>query len=399
MHDQGNNFMPSLLSSIQTAETAFQAPLYNKRDIALVCGEGCYLYDSTGKQYLDLASNIGTNILGYGHPTFTEVLVQQVQTLTNCHQSFYNDQRAAFLEAYAAVLPDNLNAITFSNSGAEAIEVAIKFTRGIGKKRTIISTKGAYHGRTLGALGATSSPKYQDPYKPLLDHFLHISYNDISALEQCIAENDDVAAVILEPIQGEGGIRIPDEDYLSSVRELCTRHGIIMILDEVQTGYRTGKLFAFEHSDIVPDILCLSKGIANGIPMGVTITTPDIAKQVPKGTHGSTFAGNPLSCAAATAVLRIFKNEQLDVHAEKVGNAICSALTEADCSLIRSVRGKGLMIGIELRERNTKYLRTFQERGFIALPAGSTIIRLLPPLTITQAQADQAVAVLLDVLR
>ncbi|MEI6222377.1 MAG: aspartate aminotransferase family protein [bacterium] len=382
--------------SIQEIEQQYVVPLYAKRDVALVRGEGCWVFDETGKKYLDFMSNYGPNILGHGHKAFTETVQKQLGTLINCHQSFYNDQRAAMLEAYASVLPKNLNRFFFSNSGTETVEAALKFARAVTGRTQVISTNRAYHGRTLGALAATGVDKYKDPYVPMLEGFVHISYDNIEEMESTISEK--TAAVILEPIQGEGGIRIPEKNYLKQVKALCEKHGALLILDEVQTGFRTGTIFGFEHFDVVPDILCLSKAIANGLPMGVTIVSPEVSEKIPKGTHGNTFGGNPLSCAAAAFVINYFKEHKLAEHVAEVGEYFLQQLQALESPVIREVRGKGLMIGLELKDRVTKYLKKMQDAGIIALPAGSTIIRFLPPLVITKEEINWGIARVKDAL-
>lgn len=382
--------------NIQQIEDQHVIPLYAKREIALVRGHGSWLFDSSGKKYLDLMSNYGPNILGHSHPVFVKALQEQAALLINCHQSFYNDRRAELIQAYTAVLPKELDCFFFSNSGTECVEAAIKFARVATGRKTIIATKMAYHGRTFGSLGATGSDKYKDPYRPMLEGFQHVPYGEIKDLHAAI--NQDVAAVILEPIQGEGGIRIPPPDYLPAVRKLCNQHQSLLILDEVQTGFRTGKLFAFEHFAIVPDILCVSKGIANGLPMGMTVVTREVSDKIPKGTHGNTFGGNPLAARAAEVVLDCFKKEHLAEHSAEMGAYFLQQLQSIDSKLIREVRGKGVMIGLELRDRVTKYLKLLQEHGVLALPAGATIIRFLPPLVITREEIDFGIEQLRKIL-
>jgi len=380
----------------QEIEDGGHVPMYAKRDVALVRGEGYFLWDSDGKRYYDFASNYGVNILGHSHPAVTRAISTQAGTLISCHQSFYNDVRARYLERLLGVLPPELNKVFFNNSGAEAIEAALKFARAATGRTNVISARRGYHGRTYGALSATADKKYREPYLPVLEGFSHVAFGDVEALEAALT--DETAAVILEPVQGEAGVLLAPDGYLQAVRELTRDRGVLLILDEVQTAFRTGKLFAFEHSGAVPDVLCLSKGIANGVPMGVTVVVEDVSSRIPAGTHGNTFGANPLACAAALAVLDEIEASDLLSHSAETGRTLVSKLEGMDAPNVRQVRGLGLMIAVELRERPTKYLRALQERGFLALPAGGTNLRFLPPLIVDDEAVDALVEVLSEVL-
>src|SRR6266699_2820538 len=274
-------------------------PLHASRGLTLVRGEGSYLWDDKDRRYLDLMTNYGVNLLGHAHP------------LVSCDAPARQD----FLEALGALLPPPLSRISFGNSGAEAIEAALKFARVATGRIGIIATHRAYHGRTFGALSATADAKYRDPFAPTLEGVRHIPFDDLDALDKVL--DDSVAAVIVEPIQGEGGIRVPADGYLRGIRDRCDARGILLICDEIQTGFRTGSPFAFTREDIVPDILCLSKSIANGLPIGVTVTTEAVSERVPKGSHGSTFAGNPLVCAAGATTLKVLSDEKLHARAAR----------------------------------------------------------------------------------
>ncbi|TMC40642.1 MAG: aspartate aminotransferase family protein, partial [Chloroflexi bacterium] len=271
-------------------------PLHADRGISLARGEGSYLWDDRDRRYLDLMTNYGVNLLGHAHPAVNAAIDRQAALLTNAHQAFDTPARQEFLDALAMFLPPALSRMSFANSGAEAVEAALKYTRVATGRTGIIATHRAYHGRTFGALSTTSAAKYRDPFMPMLEGVRHVPFDNLPAIAEVM--NDSVAAVIIEPIQGEGGIRVPADGYLNGIRELCTAHGALMICDEIQTGFRTGSPLAFTRDGIVPDILCLSKSIANGLPVGVTIVTEAISDRVPKGSHGGTFAGNPLVCAA-----------------------------------------------------------------------------------------------------
>jgi acetylornithine/LysW-gamma-L-lysine aminotransferase len=364
-------------------------PLHADRGISLVKGSGVHLWDSEGRQYLDLMTNYGVNILGHAHPAVNQALAAQAGQLANAHQSFSSPARDDFIDALGAILPPSLSFVSFGNSGAEAIEAAIKFARVASGKTGIVATHRAYHGRTMGALSVTAEAKYRDPYMPLLEGVRHVPFDDLNALAGAIDET--VGAVIIEPIQGEGGVRVPSIGYLEGVRELCDRHGILLILDEVQTGFRTGAPFAFTASGILPDVLCISKGIANGLPLGVTVTTESVGARIPKGSHGSTFAGNPLVCAAGAATLRILADPGLHFRVQQTGDYFRERLGELRLSAVREVRGRGLMMAVELKRPATPAIKALQADGVLALPGGANVIRMLPSLLLEKTHVDQAV--------
>ncbi len=384
------------LDTITTTEDAHLINLYAKREVAMVRGAGTRLWDSDGKQYLDLMSNYGVNILGHAHPKVNAAIKEQVDRLSNCHSSFYNDARAEFLDLLSELAPAGLTRSFMSSSGSEAIEAALKFARVATGRRKVVATKRAYHGRTLGALNATADKKYRDPFLPLMEGFSHVAFDDIDAIGAAIDE--DTAAVILEPIQGEGGIYVPSDEYLAAVHELARRSGALLILDEIQSAFRTGTFFACQASGVTPDILAVSKGIANGFPFAVTLVTDEVAARIPGGSHGSTFGANPLACAAGTATMRVLRDDGVLENAARVGAYLQEQLRALKHPKIREVRGRGLMIGIELRERATKYMRGLQQSGVLVLSAGATTLRCLPPLILTEAEADEAVGVIAAVL-
>jgi acetylornithine/LysW-gamma-L-lysine aminotransferase len=373
-----------------------QPPLYAKRDITLVRGEGVYLWDSDGNRYLDLMSNYGVNILGHCHPRVTAAIQRQAATLVNCHQSFANDIRVAFLEKLLGLAPEGLTHVFLSNSGTEAMEAALKFAWVATGRTKIVAAKRGYHGRTIGSLIATADKKYRDPFAALLGEAEHASYGDLDALSAAVDER--TAAVVLEPVQGEGGIQMPPPDYLRQAKEVARAAGAILIFDEIQTGFRTGSYFACQQEQVSPDILCLAKGLANGVPIGATLVTAEIAGVQQGGVHGTTFGGNPLACAAGLATLEALEDERLIPHSAEVGTELQERLRALNHPKIREVRGKGMMIGIELKSRATPVLRELQARGVLALPSGSLVIRFLPPLVLTKEQADESVTVLAEVL-
>lgn len=379
-------------TGIREIEDSRLLALYGKREIALVRGAGVELWDSDGKRYLDCMSNYGVNILGHAHPGVSAAIEEQVKVLGNCHSSFYNDERARFLSVLAGMAPEGLSRAFLCSSGAETIEAALKFARVATGRTKVVAAKRGYHGRTLGALGATAEKKYREPFLPLLEGVSHVPFDDNDALGAAV--DHETSAIVLEPIQGEGGIYEPGADYLAAALEIARASGALLILDEVQTAFRTGALFACQHVGVTPDILCVSKGIANGFPFGVTLVTEDVAARVPAGSHGTTFGSNPLACAAATATLTTLRDEELFAAATRVGAYFVEQLRGLRSPKIRDVRGRGLMIGVELKERATKYLRGLQEAGVLALMAGPTTLRFLPPLIFTERDVDEVVSVL-----
>ncbi|MGI9253874.1 MAG: aspartate aminotransferase family protein, partial [Thermomicrobiales bacterium] len=373
------------LAWMQTSENAHQATLYAKRDIALVRGEGAYLYDSDGKRYLDAMSNYGVASRGHADPGYRAALTEQLGKLTTCHQSFYNDARAEFLDALMAIAPDGLTRAFLSNSGAEAIEAAIKFAKATTGRQKFVALKRAYHGRTLGALAVTHDPKYRGPFEPLFPETIHIGGNDLDALDAAIDVN--TAAVILEPIQGEAGIYPLTDEFLQAARRLASERGALLIADEIQTGFRTGAPWAITHAGVSPDILVTAKAVANGFPIGVTLMTESIGTSLPGGAHGSTFGANPLACAAGTYTLKVLASRYERNAA--LGAEIVERILALDSPKVRAVRGRGLMMGVELKERVTPTLRALQDRGILVLPAGALVFRLLPPLIWEREQADE----------
>ena len=380
------------LAAMQHAETAYTLPLYAKREIALVRGEGSYLYDSDGRRYLDAMSNYGVAVLGHADREFAEALHEQLLTLTTCHQSFYNDQRAELLAKLARIAPAGVDRAFLSNSGAEAIEAALKFARATTGRPKVVAAKRAYHGRTLGALSATADPKYRTAFEPLPIPVTHVSFNDADALRAAV--DGDTAAIILEPIQGEAGIYPASDDYLRAAREIATETGALLISDEIQSGFRTGTPWALSHAGVTPDIAVTAKALGNGFPIGLTLVTAAIAEAMPGGAHGTTFGGNPLACRAALATLGAMESRGLYAQAERVGQAIIDGIEAMNHAKVRQVRGRGLMIGLELKEKITPTLRGLQQEGVLALPASATVLRLLTPMIWGDEQVDELLVAL-----
>jgi len=372
-------------------EDSYVAPTYGRRDLTIVRGDGCILYDDDGRQYIDCFSNVGVNILGHNVPEYNQAVIMQLSKLINLHGSFYNDKRAEFAKRLLSVCPKDLTKVLFCNSGSESVEAALKFSRLSTGRKEILSAKMGYHGKTFGSLSVTTTnPKYRESFVPLLDDVKHFSYNDAESLRSVIS--DKTAAVILEPIQGESGIRLGDMRFMQQVREICDEFGALMIVDEVQSGMgRTGKMFAIEWTGVSPDIMCLAKGLAGGIPAGATVINDKVTEKMFPGCHTNTFGGNPLVCAAGIAVLDYIETHNLLKHAEDAGEHFMKRLREMDSPKIREVRGVGLMIGVELKEKATGYIKALQDNGVLAFPSGNLVIRFLPPLTITQEQIDTVV--------
>jgi acetylornithine/LysW-gamma-L-lysine aminotransferase len=387
---------PTNVAEILEIEQTHQIPLYAKRDIALVRGEGAYLFDSDGNRYLDAMSNYGVAVLGHAHPRFAAALSDQLLTLTTCHQSFGNDVRAAFLEEVDAIAPEGVKRSFISNSGTEAVEAALKFARAATGRSNLVALKRGYHGRTFGALSATADKKYREAFEPLPIPATHTAFNDAEALAAAVDES--TAAIVLEPIQGEGGIHPADIAFLEAARQIATDTGALLIADEIQCGFRTGTPFVSVANGVTPDIIVTAKALANGFPIGLTLTTEAVSAALPGGAHGSTFGGNPLAMRAGVETLRIMREDGLYERAKTIGASIIAGVEALKSPKIRAVRGSGLMIGIEFKGKAGPILKALQERGVLALPAGSLVIRLLPPMIWEQQQVDELLATLGTVL-
>jgi acetylornithine/LysW-gamma-L-lysine aminotransferase len=380
-------------------ENESMAKVYWKRPLAINLGEGAILWDGDGKRYIDLTSNYGVAITGHCHPKVVEAIKTQTEKLLSCHGTFYNEARSNFLEKLISVTPSGMDRAFLSNSGTESVEFAFKLARRSTGKTGFIATMGCFHGKTMGALSATWNKKYRTPFLPLVPGFKHVPYGNSERMAQAI--DDDTAAIIVEPIQGESGINVPPEDYLPQLRELCDDRGVLLILDEIQTGMgRTGKWFACQHHGITPDIICISKAVASGLPMGVTIATEDVMSKLKMGDHSSTFGGGPIACAAAGATIDVIKEEGLVERAAKNGDYLMGKLKglAEKYKIIREVRGRGLMIGMELRFDVLNIIMGALERGVLVLDGGRTVVRMLPPLVIDRGQIDTAVSVLDQIL-
>ncbi len=376
-------------------ERAYALEVFPKRDIAVVRGEGACVWDDEGRRYIDCVGGIGVASVGHANPAVAEAVAEQARVLVSCPGIFFNDVRARLLAELVSIAPAGLTRAFLCNSGAEAVEAAIKFARLATGRAGVVSAMRGFHGRTLGALSATHKKEYREPFEPLVPGFSFVPFNHIEKLRAAVSE--DTAAVIVEPVQGEGGVRPASRDYLRAARRICDEAGAVLVFDEIQTGFcRTGRMFACDRYGVAPDVLCLAKAIAGGVPLGAVLAQEGL--QPPPGRHGTTFGGNPLASAAALAAIRYMRDERLDERAEALGARFSERFARHGSARVRAVRQVGLMIGVELRERCRPYLEALAERGTLALPAGTTVIRLLPPLVITETQIDEVADTLTRVL-
>lgn len=361
-------------------------------DVVIERGEGCWLYDTKGNKYLDLGSAQGVAMLGHCHPGVTDAIVQQAQILALCPNYLYNDKRAEFAQALVDVLPKHLPHVFLANSGAEAVDGALKFARLATRRTAFVATTKGFHGRTVGALSVTWEPKYREAFLPLLET-THVPFNDAAALDKAVG--DTTAAVILEVVQGESGVNVGTPDFLKTAQRVCRERGAMLIVDEIQTGFgRTGKWFAIEHAGLEPDMICMAKGLGGGFPMGAFAYTKAIREALSQGAHGSTFGGSPLACAAGLAAMTAYRDEGLIKRSGILGANMRNQLRGAleGLAAVRDIRGLGLMIAIELRTKVAPVLKSLMiDHGVIALPAGPTVLRLLPPLVITEQEIDLGV--------
>lgn len=378
---------------LMDTENAHTSGAYAKRPLALVVGEACHVMDDAGNRYLDFTSGMGVALLGHAHPQVAEAISAQARTLITCAEAFYNDRRAELYAELAQLLPADLSRFFLCNSGAEAMEGALKVARLLTGRTGIVSVKRGFHGRTLGALSTTWNPHYREPFVGWTPPDVrYISPNDFVSAEAAIDES--IAAVVVEAVQGEGGVYPADTAWLAGLQSLCEARGALLIVDEVQTGLgRTGAWFAFMHAGITPHIVTLGKGMAGGVPMGAVVWRDSLGT-IEAGVHGSTFGGNPLACASAIATLRALRAMNAPERARELGAWWLDALRGLGLPMVREVRGLGLMVGLELKGRVTPILQALQAHGVLALPAGKTVLRFLPPLIVTQAELQTVLDVL-----
>ena len=370
--------------------------IFSEKPIRIDRGEGAYLYDTNGNEYLDFGASYACTPVGHCHPEVVDAATTQLEDLFYVQASYPHAARTALYEQLADVAPVDVDNVWLCNSGTEANEAALKFARHATGRSKVVATKRGFHGRTMGALAATWKDKYKEGFGPLAGDFEFVEYGDSEAMAEAV--DDDTAAVIIEPLQGEGGINPVPKEYLQSVRVQTATSGAALILDEIQTGLgRTGELWAADKYDVVPDVLTTAKGLASGLPMGATLCRDWIAED--SGNHGSTFSGGPVVSAAAGATLDVLQRESLPAHAAEVGAYIRGEIDDRLGDDVREVRGHGLMIGIEVKRGSNRLLRDLAlNHDVLALPAGRTVLRLLPPLTIEREHADAFVDALEAVL-
>jgi LysW-gamma-L-lysine/LysW-L-ornithine aminotransferase len=348
---------------------------------SLVRAEGATFWDSSGRRYVDLGATHGAGSLGAANPVVAAAIAEQARALIYLGSGYANPVRSEFLDKLLGLLPPSFGRVFLSNSGTEAVEAGIKIARGATGRPKVVAAMRGFHGRTLGALSATWRRELREPFEPLVPDFHHVPFNDAAALEAAV--DDATGLVLLEPVQGEGGVHVASEEFLRAARTAADRSGALLAFDEVQTGLaRTGRMFAFERWGVVPDLLLLAKSLAGGVPIGATVTTPEVEQRF-RGTHHSTFGGNPLACAAGIAALDFAVREKLAERAERLGTVAKKRLAAIPPERVREVRGLGLLLGVELREKAAPYLAELERRGFLAISAGATVLRLIPPLVIS----------------
>ena len=368
-------------------EDAHTSGLYTKRPLAIVRGDGALLYDEDGREYIDCVGGQGSANLGHGNVAVADAIATQARTLASCTELFYNDRRAELYDVLASLLPASLDRMFLCNSGTEAVEGALKFARAATKRAGVVATMRGFHGKTMGALSATWGPEYRDVFGPLVPGFSHVPFNRPEALGAAITT--ETAVFIVELVQGEGGVRPATREFVAEAARVCRERGALLVFDEVQTGFcRTGTMFALEQFDVVPDILCVAKSIAGGVPMGAIAFSRAVG-DLPKRSHSSTFGGNPLACAAAIAAIGEMRRLDLATRARERGAQLLDGLRAIRSDKVREVRGLGLLAGIELKENAGPTLKALQAEGVLALGAGPTVVRYLPPLVISAAQIDR----------
>ena len=375
------------------------ATLYQRFPVNLARGKGARVWDTAGKEYIDCMGGYGVALVGHCNDRVVNAIKKQADTLITAHMSVYNETRLKFMDKMATIAPTGLSKMFFTNSGAESVEAALKFARKYSGKPGVIAMNGGYHGKTFGALSVTYNEKYRKSFMPLLDGVKFAPYSDPAKLEEAI--DDTIGAVILEPIQGETGIIVPPDDLLPKIREICNRRNLVLIYDEIQAGLgRTGKMWAGQNWNTTPDIMCLAKGIAGGIPMGLVLAKPEVMDAMKLGEHSSTFGGSPIACAAGTATLEALTDDKLVENAAKVGKYFKENLNrlKEKHKIVREVRGLGMMLAVELRFEVKDVLFDGIRNGLLMLYSGRNIIRLLPPLVMDETTVSRAVDIMDAVL-
>lgn len=376
-------------------EDQLMGNIYQRFPVTIERGLGAHVWDTNGKEYIDCMGGYGVALVGHCNPRVVKALKAQIDKIITVHSSLYNKTREEFLEKLIKISPPSLSQVYLNNSGTEAVEAAIKFARKFTGKKGMIAMNGSYHGKSFGSLSVTFNPKYRKAFEPLLSDVSFTPFGDIEALKSAITA--DTALIILEPIQGESGIHVAPDGFLQEIRKICNEKGIVLIFDEIQAGLgRTGKMWASQHWDTAPDIMCLAKGIAGGVPMGATLLKPDILACIGKGEQSSTFGGNPLSCAAGIAAIDALTEDKLVENGAKMGKIFREGLErlKEKHKIIREIRGKGLMIGVEMKFEVKDILFDGIANNLLLLYSGKNILRLLPPLVISESDINKALETL-----
>jgi len=379
-------------------EDQYLGNLYQRFPVTIEKALGSHVWDTDNNEYIDCMGGYGVALVGHRNERVVNAIKSQIEKVITVHSSFYNKTREEFLQTLIDIAPAGLSQVHLNNSGAESVEAGIKFARKFTGRKGMVAMKGSYHGKSMGALSLTFNPKYRESFQPLVEKVTFSPYGDIDALQTAV--DKDTAFVILEPIQGESGIHVPPDGFLQDVRKICDENGSLLVFDEIQSGLgRTGRMWASEHWETTPDIMCLAKGIAGGVPMGVTLVRPDILSVMKKGEHSSTFGGNPLACAAGTATLQALTQDGLVENAKNMGEKFLRGLNDLKSKhkIIREIRGKGLMIGVELKFEVKDILMEGIKKGLLLLYSGRNILRLLPPLVMSDEDVTKSLQIL-DVL-
>jgi len=379
-------------------------PTYGRLPVTFNKGEGVWLWDTHNNRYLDALSGIAVCNLGHAHPVVHQAICQQSKNLLHTSNLYGIASQEKLADKLTSL--SGMDNVFFCNSGAEANEAALKIARLYGHQRDIdnpvvLTMEKSFHGRTLGSLSATGNPKVQQGFTPLLPGFIHIPFNNVNAIEQALAQYPDIVAILVEPVQGEGGVNIPATDYLNQIRSLCDQHNLLMMVDEIQTGVgRTGRFLAFQHNSIIPDVCTMAKALGNGVPIGACLAKGKAAKLLGAGSHGSTFGGNPLACSAALAVIETLEQNELIEQAENKGRKICDLLAKKTAAneQITNIRNKGLMIGIDLSGPCAELVEKALQKGLLINVTAEKTIRLLPPLIINNDQINSLTECLSDLI-
>lgn len=382
-----------MMQSVESEES-FVGDLYQRFPVSISKGKGCKVWDINAKEYLDCMGGYGVALVGHCNDRVVHAITSQAQDLITCHMSVYNNVRLNFLKKFSKIAPKNLQKTFFTNSGTESVEAALKFSRKYSGKPGVLALNGGYHGKTFGSLSVTYNEKYRKSFLPLLDNMLFIPYSESNTISEIVTKtNDKIGTVIVEPIQGETGIIMPPSDFLKDIRNICNENNLVLIFDEIQSGLgRTGKMWAGQHWDVEPDIMCLAKGIAGGVPMGLTVMRSEILECLKVGEHSSTFAGNPLACAAGSATIDSLTEDKLVSNSEKMGRMFKSGLLEIKekYKIVREVRGLGMMLGVEMRFDVKDILLDGIKNGILLLYSGRNILRLLPPIVMKEEEVNKS---------